>query len=1693
MEITMKKQTLRFLSILMALCLFAPILSSCNGNEKETSTSTPSVSTEADGTQSTEKETDSTSATESVDSNGTETSDTEKETDTESETAEPRPVLEGDEAALIELAHNIKNGVNPHYSDASRSEVTIENQKMTMGYGMVGGSSNMQVSHLSAPSGKSYITNTMDVVLNMQNGKTYHASMSKDDAILNIYRYGFYYYETRLEGQTFMNNIVPENEIVFEVDKYNVAVGVKRPEVANGVLSFRMGADEDPRIVYDCNFAAEDYEYLEITMKLEKNSSNSQIFIIAGSATGYNSNQCYTFTPEANGEFVTYLIPLADKFNDYTGSVRGIRLDLGATVSSTVEIKSIRVFKASYNGAPEALSMQRSFLTYSDKLHHLVQLSTSEKVTGVASVDIVTRIDANTVDKLIVKDKNGTKTAIDGVDWNSCEYVGFDIKNAGIFGYILPYDGAGGSIKVTLDQGVYTVTQSKVPENNELIPSPLHTKNANDFFMGMRIYNDENHDFTVFTHEAECERHPLTSKNIVVDEKYDGAEFDGYDSLRGFYQISLKEGGDFNKSYYVQPNRQFRASFTVTGDEYDRIAYFSTFMDDNGGLECAVLLDEGDLLLPVPIEVCKNFSGDGENTIYNLDDARYCQTFFPMIVEKGETKAYSVAHLYQNWGRFPLKQISSIQYHTPFYHLSTGVTETNCIVPYTEAGPGLPDHRAMSAPLWPTQPQHTSGGSHVFLHYTDENGITNISNTTYAAIDSYGPTYADIELGFITADNRIEAKYTHMEMPQTDENRTYYNLSYTFLDDVSFKDFAREFKFYRVSDNNSTGYYTKVGYLDQSNKSQVVAANTNEKGLQEFILGDNCPYFTFFDMANPAPDSGTAYGYVNVSFLIYNSTIVQDGKEITPNFFLRNNDQYLTLSLNLGEVTFKKGDTITINAIIMPWGSHELDYSGTEPDANVRRVRENTLLNPLKITADADCEVIDSVYLPKVRTTNGESADFTLSGGENNVTVRAYGFKELSVPLIEEYKNGKWTKYEISSIGTPDGRGYGYEYDGYMVHYDGDGTYSYSFVTTMNNGEPRKFRISITDGFRGWPKVPYEENSEISNENDPVNVFVDAAEIAYLSLDILGSVSGAELSEDGSYLRYFGNPGAGESYLKAFAADNRAYDDLEATGQYAVIKYRLPEDTPVQLNNFQFFASTVNDNPQGPEKFSFFDLEHDGEWHVLVIDLSMFIPSAYFNTKDDGSYMAKFFRIDFFNQAGVPENMYIDFEYIALHNNLEEIYKLNENMSEVVLVKGEREAKRIDPKTCNEVQPPVEITESPLNLHLNAEQINNACVSTAKDLFTSITLSEDKSYVRLNAKSGIKEAYATLWRESDAGYESLASTGQYLIFKYRLPSVSEKKLTGIEIYASTESASPTGPDNTDYYDLIHDDKWHVLILDLTKMLPKYCVAQDNGTYKLKFLRFDFFGNDVSNDLYIDIAYIGVCDSIDKAKELNADMNEMTLTTTGHGGEKITLSVSNPSPFNVYIDPESIASSCLSSKLFSAVTVSEDGAYVKLNALSAAKESFVTLYQRKGVYESLGSTGQYVVFKYRMSEISASVNAVEIFTSTESMSPAGPDNTDYYFLEHDGEWHVVVLDISKLLPKYCVKGEGDEYLLNYLRFDFFHGQGLSEEIHYDIAYIGICDSMEKVCEFNKDMKEIHLLESTDKQITIDPKTGTPITE
>ena len=1260
----MKKSYVSRLSLILVCVMILGSLAACVNSGSPISSETTAA--ETDG----EKTTTGDSMGDETEPPTVSESESVSETETEEDTTPKLDYMENGD--LIEYADRIANDVVVKNEGSEKNALIMENRNSSLVYKLRGSESQL-VTALKNKNGLSYIENTMDVFVKTKSGNTYYASESLIDTATNVYRLGYYYYDVRLENQDFAPApvVVSEKEIPFEFKSYK---HLTPPKEKKGELMTAVRGGNDPYMVLNnISYSAEQYAYLQLTLKVESNESETlDVYYITDLMKTYTDLHKVTVELIADGEYHTYNICLGTAL-DYSGNVSSLRIDFSGEEGTLYPFNSIKLIESANSGDIPNLRLGRFFQVYSDKLHHYAQFCATALESDIEAVGMITEVDASRVQALVIKDKDGVHNTLDDVDFDSVEYVAFDVIDTGIFGYILPTGEYGGKLSVETDNGAYSIIQTLTPPDNTIIPSENGTNNANDFYIGQRIYTDESHDFTAFLNEAECERHPLTAENIMIDdEKSSNATFSGYDALRGKY-VFVINGSDFNTAFYRTPNKHYTVDFTVIGDEYDRKTYFSTYTT-SGSLECAVLLDGKEMLLPVPVEVCKNFLGDGENNLYNRDEPPYGEAYVPIILNAGETREYTIVNLYQNWGNFPLKQISSIQYFYPYYHLSTGTTESNCIIPYAFEGPHLPDHRAMSAPLWPDQPQHTLGGHHRFIRYTDSEGVYAGSQSVKHTITSHGPTYAEVQMDYLTDDERIAVSYTHMEMPQTDENRTYYVMEYKVLEDVSFKDFKKDFLFYSVKQTGTGSTYKKVGYLDQNNQPQIVDAMADDAEAS-YILGDEYPYFDFFYV----PDYTNKNGYVNLAFLLADYSFVIGGKECDADFILTNKDEHLYLSLNLDQVTLKKGDSFTLHAILMPWGSQESIYDGSDgkaPDQNVRDVRENSIIDPFKVEPVRNCAVVESIFLPKVATTNMRNAVFKLSGGENNAVVRVYGFRTLTVPFVEEQIDGEWVEYDLSSKASPDSEGNYNFYDGYMAHYDGDGTFSYSFVISLNGDQERTFRVTSTDRFESWP----EKKELFPEEEDPINVYTSPNEMKS-KLDGAKGVGKAEIVEEDEsrFVRIYGDNETGEGNAVFYNTDKK-----KETGSLVVIKYRIPKENAQKIGCFEIFTSTVNPGATAGDQIYYYSLKQDGFWHVMVIDVTK-EKHPTFKADGDGSYYAKYLRLDFFS-GKMSESSYIDLAYVGICATMDEVYSINQDMNTVTLVTQGTHESYFDVKTGEQVE-----------------------------------------------------------------------------------------------------------------------------------------------------------------------------------------------------------------------------------------------------------------------------------------------------------------------------------------------------------------------------------------------------------------------
>ena len=984
---------------------------------------------------------------------------------------------EGPFGKTITLAANSANTINGYYNDFTRSKYILENPNTKITYNLsTGGYTGL--GSIENSKGGVYITDTMETYMRSTDGVTFYSGGSTARA--NLYDQGFYYYNLHILDQVFMpgDDMDFEKYDVLDLRLYYAESDIESTAIdADGVLTFKVASPRDPYICFklpDNTYKVGDYDAFVVTMK--SRSSDVQLFYIAGNNDEFSGDAHIDFKAIPDGEYHTYVVYYRGGGN-LIKNFKGYRLDVGSTVGEEIGIKEVALAKMD-SGTPQ-FKLDRNYNMFPDKVHENVRFVATSLSSNIDAVGTITKIPEGNVAKFIVGDKNGDHEGLEGVDWDSAAYVGFDIKDAGVFGVILGTDATySGKLSLELKDGFYVLTQ-------ELAWGGKKVKNGGDIIMARRLYNDETHDFAAFLAEAFAERNPVEF-TVETEGTSKLNSYLGYDQLTGRYLFRIRGVTTFDGGY-EHPLDEHRVRFTATPNtETPRTVYVCGECTTDGCLECAVVLGDNNMLLPIRVEVCKNFAHDGEELFYTDDDSHaYGLSLFPMVVESGGNNTLTLANLYEQWGNYRLKQISSIRWHTAYYHLSLGVTETNCINIYS-TGNRLPDHRGLSSPYWsdvkvdvvdaagnPTgktrtydlQPQHSNNGNHIFLRYTDADGVYNsLENIGQTMIDSAGPDLSDVTLYYTSFDGKVYQKYRHVEMPSTDENRAFYEIDLEFLQDLSIKDIRHDFSIYEFS-----GGYGKFGYLNKD--GQCVIEDAKKDGTRVIELGKDFPYFDYFGWITSNPrayiDSDVCS---NLSCLLKSYDITIGGKQYDGGFAVLEGNNAAALTLNLsGAVTFKKGDHIRLSCIMMPWG----DYH-SENDDNVRIVRENTLLNPIKLEVAAGKLQADDV-VPTVRSDDGRTCEFTISGGkanvrdlpgyataeytkykstwerDYNVTVRMEGMKNLGVPKIYELVDGSWIEYKVAS----DKLGY----DGYTVDYAADGTFTYGFTVTMTEARARTFKI----------------------------------------------------------------------------------------------------------------------------------------------------------------------------------------------------------------------------------------------------------------------------------------------------------------------------------------------------------------------------------------------------------------------------------------------------------------------------------------------------------------------------------------------------------------------------------------------------------------------------------------------------------
>lgn len=942
----------------------------------------------------------------------------------------------------ITAANENANGVQGRFTDAYRSAFEIKNKAMTMTYHILQNDT-MIVNALTNSKGVPYFENSMDAYIRL--GDDYYlASESLYSGRMNSQRMGYYYYDFRLRDQNFINpetkKTYTEGEACIDLiaeygDKFK-GNDIKGLKCENGVISFAVSALVEPYIqLKNISISSDDYDALQITVNAESSDILS-VLLLVDDERAYSPDRQLVHRFNA-GKTTTMVIPFT-AMKQFYGDITAIKIALGSASKENITISELKLLKR--GGVYLPLLLDRAYHTYPDKLHEEIRVVSTAKYTGGGYLGTKIEIPASTVRKMILKGDGDEYNGIpDGFDFSTLEYVGFDIKGVGVFGLIMPYDN-NGTVKVELKDSKYVITRETE------LNSKLVQYDSNKLYH--RLYTSDSHQFNDLRKQAYIERNPLTDIQLVSNQS--GSKVFYYNKVRGCYDI-FTSGEGFVDAYSQTPDKHIQVNVVATGDGVvDRLIYFNVYTA-SGALECSAVLDQDMRLLPIPVQVSKNFTGEFEERSYDAGDNSFGgESYVPVVVGKDESRKLTVLHLYQNWGKYALKQLSSISFVQPYYHLSIGVTETNCIAPYFVFGKDgwtLPDFRSNSAPMWSSQPQRTSTGKLYFLsYYTENKSPYYMSESQSAEILSSGPVYADIKMDYLSDDGNIDVTYRHTELPQTDENRTLYEIRMTVKNDLQIKNFDQNFTIFRFDSRYGNARYAKIGYLNENNECVIEDVDQTRRKSRIVKLGTDHPYVSVFKPNFEVPGSENT-GAVNIAFIVNDYDITINGEKFTGNLVFRENcisaQTHVELSLDLGNVTLKAGDTINLDLILLPWGETK-----SKNDDNVRNVRNDTCISPYNVAVNVG-ELIEDTYIPKVKAKDNK-AQFTFSGGANHGVVRVYGFTSYTLPDIQVKTDGKWEKFDVSGVNG---------YDGYQVYLDEDGTYSFAFILDMDAAQSYELKL----------------------------------------------------------------------------------------------------------------------------------------------------------------------------------------------------------------------------------------------------------------------------------------------------------------------------------------------------------------------------------------------------------------------------------------------------------------------------------------------------------------------------------------------------------------------------------------------------------------------------------------------------------
>lgn len=545
---------------------------------------------------------------------------------------------------------------------------------------------------------------------------------------------------------------------------------------------------------------------------------------------------------------------------------------------------------------------------------------------------------------------------------------------------------------------------------------------------------------------------PLPAKAVTVT----GGRWLGYDAPSGLYEIAAESGNPAAFSFeesFTNPGRHLAADLRLKNGARPRHLLIKS-RTGIGNLEAAALTDPYGFPLPVPVQVSKNFAGEREEP----DDTAFGDAYFPLSLSPGEDRAFRLLHLNQNWGRHPLKQVSSIRFFNVYWHLSTGASETTCFTHnWMEIGRSgilhVPDFRPLSGPFWPGQPQHHCLQWPGFLQYNDRKGRLVYERTDF---ESISPNLARFTMRFHTSDDAATARLSVMEIPQRDEARTFVRLRYDWQKAVTIEGDARlNFRWLSVFEKRLPETLLWTDAAETTRTLPVTA--TDAPLLRGEPLAARSPFVASHardrKIAQEQEKGDADADNYHCLVLVRGFRARLGGRDfdraaVSAQFGERDGSYWLTVPAQT--LILQPGDFVEADVMLMPHAEP------TPPAVKPERERSERF--------GAGIPVLEEVALgtklsdfPAVVRAKDEAALVTMTGGFDYMPLIVEGFSGWGVPLL--WRGTVWQDPQVHGG------------DGYQVEPDGRGGYRFVLVYPIRKGQKHRLLVTRADCTTGIARL----------------------------------------------------------------------------------------------------------------------------------------------------------------------------------------------------------------------------------------------------------------------------------------------------------------------------------------------------------------------------------------------------------------------------------------------------------------------------------------------------------------------------------------------------------------------------------------------------------------------------------------------